>query len=187
MKDIFKLTFLLIAALSISSCSLFTIEVDSELDGNLDVYVAEDMSKAASDWYPFEAEKEIDAWDNEDVKEYNENIKSVSVKEIAASIEWIDKGGVILSDDTYFWIVLKGTTDTVTWSPDGDWHVDETTKVYFSDLGDSFQKAADIIDHAVMNESESVFLIGVNGGSSVAGVNMEIKVSFLTTFEATIL
>lgn len=187
MKNIFKITFFLIAAMFISSCSLFTVEVDNELDGTLDVYVAEDMSKAAAEWNPFQAEKEIDAWENEDVKEYNDNIKSVSVKEIAASIEWIDKGGVILSDDTYFWIALKGSSDIVKWSPDGDWNIDETTKIYFSDLGDSFQKAADIIEHAIMNESESVFVIGVKGGSSMAGVSMGIKVTFLTTFEATIL
>lgn len=187
MKHIIKLSFVMIAALAISSCSLFNVEVDSDLEGTLDVYVPEDMSKAAMDFYPFHAEKLIDAYDNTEVADYNKNIQSVSVNEIAASIERIDKGGVVLSDATVFWIVLDGKTDTVWWSNEGDWYIDDETKIYFDDLGGSFAKAADILDHAVEDNGENKFWIGVDGGSSKSGVSMDIKVTFSATFEASIL
>ena len=184
MKHMEKFAFLMILAVGLSSCSLFNVDVDSEISEVLDIYVPEAMAKSTDAWHPLEEAKEIDAYENDDVEEYADNIEDIVVNEIVATVEYVSHEGVILSENTVFYILNE--SDSVAWTKGEEWPIHEGDTFTFDNLGNSYDEAAAIILHAATTPSESVFTIGIDGESSVAGINVRIRIEFGTTFTASI-
>jgi len=176
--------FLMILAVGLSSCSLFNVDVDSEISGVLDAYVPEAMAKAADDWHPLVAAKDIDAQENDDVQEYSDNIEDIVVNEITATVTEVSHEGIILSANTVFYLI--GGTKSAEWSKGEEWPIYVGATFTFDNLGTSYDDASKIILHAAKTEGESMITIGVDGESSMDGINVKIKITFGTTFTANI-
>ena len=184
MKHMKKFAFLMILAVGLSACSLFNVDVDSEISGVLDAYVPEAMAKAADDWHPLVATKEIDARENDDVQEYADNIEDIVVNEITATVTGVSHEGIILSADTDFYLTYG--SKTVTWSKGVEWPIYEGATFTFDNLGSSYDDASKIILQAAKTDGESIITIGVDGESSKDGINVKMKIVFGTTFTANI-
>jgi len=180
-----KFAFLMILAVGLSSCSLFDVDVDSEISEVLDIYVPEAMAKSTDAWHPLVEAKEINARENDDVEEYADRIDEIVVNEIVATVLGVSDEDVVLSENTVFYILSE--TDSVAWSKGEAWPIYEDATFTFDNLGNKYDQAAAIIFHAATTEGESMFTIGVVGESSKPGINVQIEIKILDSFTVSIL
>jgi hypothetical protein len=185
MKHIKNLALLMIAALAMTSCELFNVDVDSTLSGDLDVYVEESMAKSALNLHPFVKEKIIDAFENKDVEKYSSKVDGVAVEEIVATVESLSLEGVELSAETVFYI--KNSSNSVSWSKGEAWTIHTGDTFTFDNLGSAYDEAAAIIEYAITHKDDSEFTIGVDGECSDPGVSMKIRIDIKTIITAGIL
>ena len=185
MKHMKKFAFLMILAVGLSSCGLLSTEVDGEMSTVLDIYVPEDMAKAADGWYDLIEEKELDARENDDVQEYIDRLDEIVVKDITATVIDVSEDGIILSPNTVFYMV--GATNSVEWSLGMEWPIPKNATFTFDNLGDKYKDASDIIMHAVTNEKESMITFGVVGESSKDNINVTIEIKILEGFTVSLL
>lgn len=186
MKHLNKYAFLILVALTVSSCDLFNVDVDATLSGVVDVYVDEDMAKGtALDWYDCSGEKVVDAHENEDVQEYYEKIDEITVNDIVAEVLYVSTGDVVLKENAVFYLTYEG--ETVSWIKKEEWPLKQGSTFNFDNLDSSYDKASKLILKAASNPNASEFTVGVDAESSKSGVNFQIEIAFGSVFTASIL
>ena len=185
MKHMKKFAFLMILAVGLGSCSLFNVSADGEMSTVLDIYVPEDMTKAADGWYDLLEEKEVDARENDDVQEYIDRLDEIVVEDITATVLTVSEEGIVLSPNTVFYMI--GATNSVEWSLGKEWPIPKGATFTFDNLGDKYKDASDIIMHAVKNEKESMITFGVVGESSKDNINVQIEIKVLEGFTVSLL
>lgn len=179
MKNIMKLVFLMVAVLGMTSCDLFNVNIDSSVEGTLDVYVDEPMAKSANEWSDFEATKEISPSDAED---YKDNIVGVEVNEVIVTVDYVSSEGVILGDGTSFYMT-DGVT-TVSWSIVGDWPIFNDEQVHLADGQGNYAEVGAMIQSAIDNDTN--LTIGTNGTSSMSGVSFTLTLYTGITVEGSL-
>jgi hypothetical protein len=180
MKNLLKLTTIIMLAAGLSSCekikSLFDVEFESELSGNLLVNVAE-LQKKSTDAYSFSASATIDPLSDEDIEEYVDNIKEIDVDGIIAEVTSVNKDNVVFKAGTFF--TIKDDMNVVTWTLSSDWPIVVGTTLALEDLGGVYDAVSEILDR------KEVFEIGVEGECSETGVSIVISLGINSTITAT--
>lgn len=181
MKNIWKLAFIMVAVLGMSSCDLFHVNVDADLEGALDVYVDESTAKSTSEWHDFTASNEIDPTE---AKEYADRISEVSVNEVIVRVESVNPtSGVTLKEGTQFYIT-DGVT-TVYWPVEKDWFITKGVELTFGEVQSEFEDAAVMIESAVKNDG--TLTIGTYGDCDQSGVDFRLWMIIVSEVKASLL
>jgi hypothetical protein len=123
MKNQLRIVLLVALSISITSCekikSIFDVEFDTTLEGYLFIDVNESLQKSTAS-YSFYQETFVDPLQDEDIAEYEENIKKIKVTNVIATITDVNKPDVVFLKGTR--ITVKGST-TVTWTLEDEWPI----------------------------------------------------------------
>jgi len=115
MKKLVNIALLFMLPVLFTSCEkikgIFDVEVKTTLEGWLVIDVDEPVQKSTNG-FDFYEEVPVSPLDDEDIAEYEENIKKIKVTKIVATIEDVNKEGVEFEKGTR--ITVKGSTE-VTW------------------------------------------------------------------------
>jgi len=173
MKQIKQLAFLMIVALATASCDMLNVDVETTMSGVLSIDVDEPTAKSALAGYPFQAIKNLDPQEDEDVKKYASNIVAVGVGNISAEVIAVGKDDVLILQGAV--VTLSDEANSTTWVLPEDWPI-EVGKIYQLNDQDGFYE-----DVSAILEDVEEFTIGMAGNSSVSGVRIEIKFSIDAT------
>lgn len=173
MKNIWKLAFLMIAVLGMTSCDLLNVDVDTTLSGVMDIQVEEDMAKGRLDWNHFHELITIEP--SSELEEYKENIKEVGVGNVVTTVVSVTKKGmevedVMIQQKSMITISSSGFADAVYTLPE-DWNIKKNEEFQLEDQ-DGFYK-----EIGAMLEAAKEFSIEMNGYSSETGVLITLKFS----------
>ncbi len=180
MKNIMKLVFLMVAVLGMTSCDLLNVNVDSSVEGTLDVYVDEPMAKSTNAEGDFNVTKVITPSDADD---FSDKIEDVEVNEVIVKVESVNHEGVVLSAGTTFYIT--DGDKTASWSKGEDWPIFNGEEVVFGDVQGEYAKAAALISKALISGDD--LTIGTYGNSSKTGVYFSLTLITGITVKASLL
>lgn len=162
-------------SMGISSCekigSLFDVEFDTDLQGDLDVAVQEQVKKSVAA-YGFEASATVDPLSDDDIKEYVDNIKSFDVNDVIVEVLSVNKDEVVFKSGTYFY-VADGSSE-VRWTLGNDWTVTEGTQITLEDAGDLYAAVAEMLD------KKGAFTVGTAGECSDTDVFVTLRIGIDT-------
>ena len=174
MRKTLYFTLVVVLTAGLSSCesieSLFDIDFDTTLSGDLDISIQESAKKSAS--YSFSTYTEVDPLDDEDIQEYLDKIKDFDVNEIMAKAVYVNKGEVVFGPGTTF--TIYDNIDKATWPAPDNWAVSEGTTLTLGDISKVYQTVADILTR------KKPFTIGASGTCSETGVEVVIRISIKT-------
>jgi len=175
MRTLLKVSIMLMLVAGIFSCekikSIFDVEIDTTLSGNLDIDIQESAKKSAAG-YDFESSATINPLDDEDIAEYTDKIKEFQVNGVEVEVIYVNKGDVVFESGTAFYI--SDMSNTITWTLSGDWDVMEGTTLSLEDMGDVYQAVADILD------KKETFTVGAVGTCSQTDVYITLKMGIDT-------
>lgn len=182
MKNIWKLAFLMIAVLGMSSCDLLNVDVDTTLSGVMDIQVDEDMAKGRLDWNHFYEVITIEP--SSELEEHKENIKEVGIGNVVTTVVSVTKKGVevdnvMIQQKSMVTISSTGFADAVYELPE-DWHIKQHEEFQLEDQ-DGFYK-----EIGAMLEDAKAFSIEMDGHSSETGVTITLKFSIEATVTGSI-
>jgi hypothetical protein len=180
MKNLVNLGLLLIFTLTLSSCqkikSLFDVEVETTLNGNLYIDVMESAMKTTLSTH-FHEEVVVDPLDDDDIAEYDKNITEIKATNVIATVVDVSKEGVVFEKGTF--ITVKGSQE-VTWQIDEPWAIEEDDQLI---LGDNVSvKIYDKITTMLSNR-ETLTIIA-DGYCNQTGVSVTLKVGIDVTVTA---
>jgi hypothetical protein len=171
MRNLVKLFLLVMLTAGISSCqkikSLFDVEFDTTLSGDLNIDIPE-SSKKAADFSKFEASALMNPLTDEDIDEYSENIEEFDVTKVLGEVTYVNKENIVFKSGTSFYI--KDNTSTVTWILDNDWSIVVGTQLTLGDLGNEIYKEVGEILGKLDN-----FTVGIDGECSESGVSVDVE------------
>jgi len=134
MKNMVYLVMLISIAAIVSSCekikSIFDVELNTTLSGTLLIDVDE-PAKKSTESYSFYQSVDVSPLDDEDIAEYEDNIKKIKVTKIIASIEDVNKEDVVFEKGTM--ITIKGSSDELTWILQEPWTIIEGEEIILND------------------------------------------------------
>jgi hypothetical protein len=166
---------MLVFVAGMSSCesikSIFDVEIDTVLSGDLDIEIQESPMKSTNG-YDFESFTEVNPLEDDDVKEYEEKIKEFLVNGITVEAVYVDKGDVVFEEGTTFYIT--DANSKVTWTLKDNWTVLEGTTIDLEDLGDVYKAVAEILN------KKKKFTVGAMGTCSQTNVYITLRVGIDT-------
>ena len=179
MRNLLKLTMMIFLAAGLSSCedikSIFDVEFESTLSGDLEVDVQE-SGKKSTEAYSFSATATIDPLEDEDIEEYIDKIKEIDVDGIIAEVVSVNKDNVVFKAGTFF--SITDNTSSVTWTLTTDWPILAGTTVSLDDLGGIYDAVEEILD------KKEVFTVAIEGESTETGIIVVIRVDINSTITA---
>lgn len=179
MRNLVKYALLIMLAAGISSCekirSIFDVEIDTTLSGELDIDIQDQALKSVLD-YAFKSQEDIDPLDDDDIAEYEENIKDMDVKGILATVVYVSKENVEFKAGTAF--SISDQMSNVVWTLDDDWPIAEGTTITLGDLGDVYKAVAEILNR------KKPFTIGAEGTCTQTDVYITIRMDIDTKVTA---
>ncbi|MFN2126785.1 MAG: hypothetical protein ACK2TU_02900 [Anaerolineales bacterium] len=133
MKNKVYLLMLITISVMVSSCekikSIFDVEVITTLSGTLLIDVDEPVKKSTES-YSFYHSVPVSPLDDEDIAEYQDNIKKINTTKIIATIEDVNKTDVVFEKGTM--ITVKGSSE-VTWTLQEPWPITEGQEIILDD------------------------------------------------------
>jgi hypothetical protein len=158
-----------VMVLGFTSCEngLFTREIEDTLEGVLLINVDEPAMKS-TDAEKFYKEITLSPLDNDDIDEYQDNIKEIKTTNVVATIDFVDQEDVVF---------LKGTTITfsgsqqVSWIFENELPVKEGTEITLSDVGGDVYGAVT----EMLSDFESL-TISIDGMSTKGGVTVTMVI-----------
>ena len=133
MKNLFNIGMLVLVTTMFTSCqkikSLFDVELKSTLEGTLLIDVDEPAQKSTNG-YDFYEEVTVDPLDDDDIDEYQDNIKKIKATKIVATIKDVNKADVVFEKGTK--ITVKGT-NVVSWTLTEPWPIEIGDEITLSD------------------------------------------------------
>ncbi|MCK4746192.1 MAG: hypothetical protein KAT15_04115 [Bacteroidales bacterium] len=179
MRNLVKIVVLIMLTAGLSSCekirSIFDVEFDTTLSGDLDIDIQEDALKSTNN-YEFHSSATVNPLDDEDIEEYIDNIKDFAVNGVVAEVVYVNKGNVVFKQGTSF--SIYDSNDKITWTLGGDWEIAEGTKITLDDISGVYEAVADILD------KKGTFMVGADGVSSETDVSITIRLSIDTKVTA---
>jgi len=134
MKNLFNIGMLVLMTTLFTSCqkikSLFDVELKSTLEGTLLIDVVEPAQKSTNG-YDFYVEELVDPLEDDDIDEYQNNIKKIKATNIVATIKDVNKADVVFEKGTK--ITVKGSTDVVYWTLAEPWPIEIGDEITLSD------------------------------------------------------
>jgi hypothetical protein len=116
MRKLIHIALLFILPALFTSCEkikgIFDVEEKTTLEGWLMIDVDEPVQKSTNG-FDFYEEVDVSPLDDEDIAEYEENIKKIKVTKVIATVKDVNKEGVEFEKGTT--ITVKGSTE-VTWT-----------------------------------------------------------------------
>jgi hypothetical protein len=147
MKKIVYLAMLAVIAMGLSSCekikSLADVKFDVTLTGDIDIAVEDVVKKSSAAPFDFEAYGYIDPYENDDIWEYEEEIKSFDVNGVVLRVVAIEDemgnplNGVVFLQGTY--IKIYDSMAEITWNFASDFTLVEDFEVTLEDLEDHWK------------------------------------------------
>ncbi|MCK4879295.1 MAG: hypothetical protein KAS82_01500 [Bacteroidales bacterium] len=174
MKSTVRVLLLVMLTASLTSCekikSLFDIEVETTISGNLDIEVDETELKS-TDGFGFNESITVQVL-NDDLYEYEDEIEDFVVSGVTAEVDFVSEDGVEFLEGTIF--TISNTTYTVQWILDSDWPIEVGTSFNLVDAG-LYDMVEDILDDRMP------FTMSAVGESSIGGVTVVIRLGIETT------
>ena len=162
-----KLAFLMILALGLGSCSLFNIDVDTNVDGLLRIDVEEGMAKGTAERTHFRDFVSITP-DSDEINDYRDRINEVGINNVTATVASVSKEDVVIYQDSKVIISVDGKKDAE-YILEKDWPIEEDNTFPLYDQEDFYSEIAAIL------EDLETFEITMDGYSSQSGVLITIK------------
>ena len=133
MKKLVNIALLFMLPAMFTSCEkikgIFDVEIDTNLEGWLMIDVDEPVQKTTNG-FDFYEEVPVSPLDDEDIAEYEKNIKKIKVSKVVATIKDVNKEGVVFEKGTK--IIVKGST-VVTWELLEPWPIVVEDKIVLGD------------------------------------------------------
>ena len=178
MKHIKKLALLMIAALAISSCDLFNVDVDTEFSGVMDIQVEETMAKASTASAPFFETITIDP-KNEDVEPYLDKIDEVGVNNVTATVTYVSEKNVTILKGGIVTVKAPGKDDAKYILQD-EWDIIKDASFPLYDQDGFYGEISAIL------EQMKPITIEMDGNSTVSGVTIGLKFNIDATISGSI-
>lgn len=125
MKNILKILMLLLFTASLTSCEwiggLFSIDIETTIEGELDILTEEAALKAEGD--PEFHETATIQIMNEDLVEYEDLIDDIRAESVTIRVGHVDTEGVIIHADTEFGI--SNPNAEFIWTLNSDWAIEQ--------------------------------------------------------------
>ena len=174
MKSVVKILLLVILTASLTSCekikNLFDIEVETTINGNLDIEVDETELKS-TDGFGFNESITVQVL-NDDLYEYEDEIEDFLVSGVTAEVISVSEDGVEFLAGTTF--TMSNPTYTVVWTLASNWPIEKGTTLNLKDAG-LYDMVSDILDDRVD------FTMSAVGESNIGGVTVVIRLGVETT------
>lgn len=165
-----KIILLVMLTAGLSSCqkikSLFDVEFESTLTGDLNIDIPEDSKKSAN-FKKFEDSALMNPLSDDDIAEYSENIVEFDVTKVLGEVTYVNKGNIAFKSGTSFYI--SDGTSTVTWTIDSDWSIVEGTQLVLGDVGSKIYKEVG----EILGQLKQ-FTVGIDGECSESGVSVDV-------------
>lgn len=171
--------FLVLASLAVSfsSCesirNLFDVEIDTTIEGDLS-FVTDDTKLKSTDDVGFTASNTVRVL-NDDLYEYEENIKEFNTMDISVEVIAVDSSDVILRSGTSF--TIENMNSGYVWTLTSDWPI-EPGFVLNMDVA-SYDAINDILDDRID------FTISTQGTCNKPNVHITLRYGIHTTVVAT--
>jgi hypothetical protein len=174
MKSTVSILMLVLLAAGFTSCekirSLFDQEVDTTISGDLNILTDATEMKSTNS-YGFNESITVDVL-NDDLYEYEDQIKDFVVSGVTAEVIYISETGVELLADTKF--TISNANHTVVWTLGSAWPISVGTSIDLNDAG-LYDMVAQILDDRVP------FTMSAVGECNKGGVSIEIRLGVETT------
>lgn len=162
-----KFAFLMILAVGLSSCDLFNVDVDTNVDGLLSIDVEEGMAKGTAERTHFIDFVSITP-DSDEINDYRDRINGVGINNVTATVASVSKEDVVIYQDSKVIISADGKKDAV-YKLEKDWPIENNNSFPLYDQDDFYAEVAAIL------EDLETFEITMDGYSSQSGVLITIK------------
>ena len=177
MKTALRILVLAIITASISSCekirSIFDIEIDTTIEGDLYFQTEEDELKSTED-YGFDATITVQVL-NDEIYEYDENIKDFMTSDITIEVLSVDSSDVILRSGSQF--TIENMNAGYTWTLTTDWPIEAGFSLTLDAA--SYDAIDDILKDKV------AFTMSTSGSCNKGGVNIGLRYGIETTVVTT--
>lgn len=178
MKHIKKLALLMIAALAMTSCDLFNVDVDTEFSGVMDIQVEENMAKASLVRTHFVESIDIDPM-NEDVEPYVDKIDEVGVNNVTATVTYVSEENVKIEKGGIVTITAPGKSDAQYILQD-EWDIVLNAEFPLYDQDGFYGELS-----AILGQLKTI-TITMDGYSNLAGVTIGLKFNIGATVSGSI-
>ena len=177
MKNALRMLVLASLTVSLSSCesirSLFDVEIDTTIEGELSFVTDENELKSTAD-VGFSASATVHVL-NDDTYEYEDNIKDFMTSDVTIEVLAVDSSDVILRDGTSF--TIENANAGYIWTLTSDWPIEAGFTL-------TLDKASlDVIDDIL--EDMIDFTMSTAGTCNKGGVHIELRYGIETTAVAT--
>jgi len=176
MKNIGKILMLVALTTFFTSCesikSVFDVEVETTLSGDLDIDVEEPAVKSAGDTY-FEANTVIDPMTDEQVEKYADNIKQIRADNIAATVIDSNLDGVIFREGMT--ITMGNGDKSVTWRTGNEYAIVPGLEFILPDTGGLYNAVSDILT------AKEMITVSCTGYCNKTGVKVKLRTFIETT------
>ncbi len=178
MKNLKRVLLLVMITASLSSCEsikgIFDVEVDTTIEGEMDILTDGTALKSAND-YGFNESITV-AVLNDDLSEYEDKIQSFKISNVIIEVLSVDTEDVVFLPGTIF-TISNGVNTSVSWEISTDWPVEQGSMLDLLDSG-LFAGVETILDERVD------FTISAVGSSNKGNVHATIQVSIEVTVVA---
>jgi len=177
MKNALRILVLASLTLSISSCesikNLFDVEIDTTIEGELSFVTDETVLKSTED-VGFSASETVHVL-NDDLYEYDENIKDFMTSDVSVEVLAVDSSDVILRANTSF--TIENLNAAYVWTLTTDWPIEPGFRLTLD------AASYDAIDD-ILNDKED-FTISTLGTCNKGGVHITLRIGIETRVVAT--
>ena len=167
MKNALRILVLASLTVSLSSCesikSLFDVEIDTTIEGELSFVTDENELKSTED-VEFNASVTVPVL-NEDTYEYEENIKDFMTSDVTIEVLSVDSADVILRSGTSF--TIENANAGYVWTLTTDWPIEQGFSLTLDEA--SYDAIDDILDDKVD------FTISTLGTCNKGGVHITLR------------
>lgn len=180
MKNIVRIILPLFIFAMMVSCesveSIFDVEFETTLSGDLNIQVEEPAGMKAAEGIPFSASDTLNPADDEEIEKYMEKIVSIEADSIVAVVDWVSKEGVVFLPGTTV-TISDGNTE-VGWTIMNDWSINKDDVVKLENVENLYNAVSDILDRMVE------FTVSITGECNQSGVSILIRIEIGTTVKA---
>lgn len=166
MKNLAKVLILVFLVSGFTSCSLFDVDVETTMSGDLDIYTEAGEKKLAGE-HEFYSETPINPMDYGDVADNEDKIDRITADGIIATVEYVSTGEIAILAGSV--IAIKNSEKSAIWKFGNDMLIQKDTEITLDDVSDIYDDVTDILT------SMDVFTIYAEGEASEPGAEIRIR------------
>ena len=177
MKYTFRMLVLAMLTASLSSCegirNLFDVEIETTIEGDLN-FVTDEVELKSTEDVAFNASVTVPVL-NDDLYEYEENIKDFMTSDVTIEVLSVDSADVILRSGSSF--TIENANAGYTWTLTADWPIEAGMSVTLNPA------SLDVIDDIL--EDMLPFTMSTSGTCNKGGVTIWLRYGIETKAVAT--